>query len=102
MSDSCPTVRIADAKAPGGFVVINEADYDAKAHKIYADPLDHDGDGKKGGAKAQPAPDPLDVPQPEAGGLTIREVHADLEAAHIEIDPSAPVTAKAALRKAAK
>jgi hypothetical protein len=37
MSDTCPTVRIADTKAPGGFVVINEADYDAKAHRLYSE-----------------------------------------------------------------
>lgn len=35
MSDFCATVQIADDKAPGGFVVINEADFDAKAHRLY-------------------------------------------------------------------
>jgi hypothetical protein len=37
MSDACPTVQIADDKAPGGFVVINEADFDAKAHRLYSE-----------------------------------------------------------------
>lgn len=35
MSDFCATVQIADDKAPGGFVVINETDFDAKAHRLY-------------------------------------------------------------------
>lgn len=37
MSESCPTVRVADENAPGGYVVINEADFDAKAHRIYSE-----------------------------------------------------------------
>jgi hypothetical protein len=40
MSDSCPTVRVADEKAPGGFVVINEADFDADPRELYVDPED--------------------------------------------------------------
>lgn len=39
----------------------------------------------------------LDEPQPEAGGLTLREVHADLEAAQIAFDPGASVADKFAL-----
>jgi hypothetical protein len=31
LNDSCPTVQIEDGK--GGFVVINECDFDAKKHK---------------------------------------------------------------------
>jgi len=37
MSDTCPVVRIADDKAPGGFVEINEADFDAKIHEVYVE-----------------------------------------------------------------
>lgn len=29
-----PTVRIKDDKAPGGYVVINESDYDADKHTL--------------------------------------------------------------------
>ena len=32
---TCPTIRIKDDKAPGGFVEINESDYDPKKHTIY-------------------------------------------------------------------
>jgi hypothetical protein len=32
MSDTCATVKIKDANAPGGFVVINEEDFDEKIH----------------------------------------------------------------------
>lgn len=32
MPDTCPTVKIKDSKAPGGFVVINEEDFDEKKH----------------------------------------------------------------------
>lgn len=35
MPDTCPVVRVADPKAPGGFVEINEEDYDEKKHKLY-------------------------------------------------------------------
>lgn len=38
--------------------------------------------------KTKEAVNPVDAPQPEANGLTIRELNADLEAAHIEIDPA--------------
>ena len=37
MSDICPVVRIADDKAPGGFVEINETDFDAKIHEVYVE-----------------------------------------------------------------
>jgi hypothetical protein len=42
-----PTIKI---KHPDGFAVINEADFDPAQHEVYRDPLDHDGDGKKGGS----------------------------------------------------
>ena len=32
MADTCETVKIRDDKAPGGFVVINEEDFDEKIH----------------------------------------------------------------------
>ena len=32
MSDTCPTVKIKDDSAPGGYVVINEEDFDEKIH----------------------------------------------------------------------
>jgi len=37
MSDACPTVRVADDKVPGGYVVINETDFDAKVHRLYSE-----------------------------------------------------------------
>lgn len=35
MADSCPTVQIDDPKAPGGYVVINEEDFNPEKHKLY-------------------------------------------------------------------
>lgn len=31
----CPTVKIVDDKAPNGFVVINESDFDCKVHALH-------------------------------------------------------------------
>jgi len=39
--------------------------------------------------KAAQSTDPLDFPHEDAGGLTKRELHADLEAKGIEFDPAA-------------
>jgi hypothetical protein len=38
MGDTCPVVQIADPKAPGGYVEINETDFDPKVHKLYVAP----------------------------------------------------------------
>jgi hypothetical protein len=38
MADSCPTVRIDVPTAPGGYVVINEEDFDPKTMKIWIEP----------------------------------------------------------------
>lgn len=35
----------------GAFVYVNAADFDPDFHQRFADPLDHDGDGKRGGSK---------------------------------------------------
>lgn len=40
MSESCPTVRVADENAPGGFVVINAVDFDVDTRELYVDPED--------------------------------------------------------------
>ena len=37
-----PTVKIKDDKAPGGYVVINESDFDEKKHKLYVEPKSKD------------------------------------------------------------
>ena len=48
--DRCETVKVKPwGKDQGEFVVINAADFDPKVHTL-ADPLDHDGDGAKGGS----------------------------------------------------
>lgn len=36
MSDSCPTVRISDDR--GGYVIINESDYDEAKHALWQEP----------------------------------------------------------------
>lgn len=56
-------------------------------------------------AKVNEAVDPLDIPHEDAGGLTLRELHADAEALGIEIDPLGLVSdlfAKVQAAKAAK
>lgn len=36
MSDgTCPTVKVVSSEAPGGHIVINESDFDAKIHKLW-------------------------------------------------------------------
>ncbi len=45
MSETCPTVRIVNSNAPGGYVVINKSDYDEKKHTLYVE-------------KAAPTPQP--------------------------------------------
>lgn len=45
MSETCPTVRIQDGH--GGFIIINESDFDPKAHKKYVEPEDEQGRTKR-------------------------------------------------------
>jgi len=76
------------------------AEFEALGWRL-ADPLDHDGDGKKGGskrAKAKPSPDE------EAGDppLSRREIEADLTAAGADFDPAADVADLRAERDAVK
>lgn len=42
-------------KDQGAFVYVAAADFDPAFHVRLADPLDHDGDGRKGGAKPRKA-----------------------------------------------
>lgn len=55
MADTCKTVRIVSThpESQGPFVEINEEDFDKAVHTPYVDPLDHDGNGKKGGSRAE-------------------------------------------------
>lgn len=111
MSDTCPVVRIANAKAPGGFVEINESDFDAKVHDVFEDGGDAEADAiraqierlggkahhKAGAEKLQSILDGLlDAPHEDAGGKSIRELNADSESLGIEIDPEDSPSAKAA------
>jgi hypothetical protein len=51
MSDSPTTIAVKPwGEGQGDFVLINEADFDPAIHTRWVDPLDHDGDGDKGGA----------------------------------------------------
>jgi hypothetical protein len=97
----CPTVRIVAANADG-YCVINEADFDSAKHKRWVDPLDHDGDGRKGGAK--PKGKAKAAQDEEAGDppLTRREVEADLTAADADFDPAADLVSLRAERDAVK
>lgn len=111
MSDICPVVRIADDKAPGGFVEINESDFDPKVHERYEANGDVEADAlrahierlggkahhKAGVEKLQSILDGLlDAPHEDAGGKSIRELNADCESLGIEIDPEDSPAAKAA------
>lgn len=96
MGQAVETVRVSPwGDDQGEFVEINSADFDAKIHTLYADPLDHDGDGKSGGAKPAKAKRKGDE---EAGDppLTRREIEADLTGMGEDFDPSADL---AELRK---
>ena len=65
MSDTCPVVRIKSA-GPTGWAHLDEHAFDPDRHELWVDPLDHDGDGKKGGSKpASDAPDGTPTPIPE-------------------------------------
>ena len=92
MQDTCNTVRVvASDPAQGPFVVINEDDFDAAIHTLFAGgaeaaqpqddpapldggPLDRDHDGHPGGSEP-------------AAGLTKAEIVADLEAMGVAFDP---------------
>lgn len=39
MSDTVETIKIADAKAPGGYVVINADEFDPKKQKEWVEPV---------------------------------------------------------------
>lgn len=39
MSDTVETIRVADAKAPGGYVVINADEFDPKKQKEWTEPV---------------------------------------------------------------
>lgn len=101
--DRCETVKIvsSDPKSQGPFVEINAEDFDDAVHVLYedpdaeqpADPLDHDGDGKKGGSLP---------PDDDDDGLTKAEIHADLEALGVEFDPRAKKADLLALRNEAR
>lgn len=52
MPDTCPTVRIVSAN---GYADLNESDFDPAKHTLWRDPLDHDGDNKKGGTVVPPS-----------------------------------------------
>lgn len=41
MADTLPTVKVSDGH--GGFIVINEEDFDPKVHKKYSEPKDAKG-----------------------------------------------------------
>lgn len=87
MNHAVPTIRVKRDRAPG-YSIINAADFDPAKHQRWADPLDHDGDGKKGGAK--PAKGKRKGEE-EAGNppLTRREIEADLVGMGEDFDPAA-------------
>lgn len=91
MPNTIPTVRVVSTHPPsqGAFVEINESDFDETIHTLYVDPLDHDGDGERGGSEP-------------GHGLTKAEIIADLEAMAVPYDPRAVKADLLALRNAAR
>jgi hypothetical protein len=52
MSDVLPVVLI---ETPNGPARLNESDFDPAKHKLWRDPLDHDGNKVKGGTAVPPS-----------------------------------------------
>ena len=79
------TMRVKRDRAPG-YSIINAADFDPAKHQRWADPLDHDSDGRKGATK--PKARAKAAQDEEAGDppLTRREIEADLTAADADFD----------------
>lgn len=101
MNQAIPTVRVKRDRAPG-YSIINAADFNPAKHQRWADPLDHDGDGRKGGTKAKGK---AKAAQDEEAGdppLTRREIEADLTAADADFDPAADLGALRTKRDAVK
>jgi hypothetical protein len=123
-------IRDADAFPDSHHATVDEVDVAAwqEAGWQVADPLDHDRDGKPGGSAAGEADaireriiklggsfhhkagvekltdalnELLDATHDDAGGLSHRELNADLEAAGVEFDPYASPADKFALLNAA-
>lgn len=58
--NAAKTVRIKfPANLRVGYCQIPEAEFDPKVHELWADPLDHDNDGKPGGSVAPEQTDDL-------------------------------------------
>lgn len=58
--NAAPTVRIKfPANLRVGYCQIPAAEFDPEIHELWVDPLDHDGDGKKGGSSAPEQADEL-------------------------------------------
>lgn len=69
MSETCETVKVKNAASASGFMIINKADM-TKEHELWVDkpaarkpdPLDHDGDGRKGGSRPHSVKAKTDAP----------------------------------------
>ncbi|MBX3490898.1 hypothetical protein [Parvibaculum sp.] len=83
MSDTCPTVRIKSSNA-AGFADLNETDFDPAAHELWVDPLDHDGDGKKGGSQKPDADAELKALRAEYAELAGKKFFAGWDAAGLK------------------
>ena len=72
MTQTCPTVKVkSDAEDTGGFIVINESDFDAAVHERF----------DEGGKKADPGK--------PSEGLKVDDLKAALEAKGIPIPEGA-------------
>ena len=86
MYDTCPTVRIAADNAQG-FIVINEADFDAAVHALFVDPEVDDATdddavkAQKGDLVAQIIALGGDKPHHATGVAKLQEILAGLQAA---------------------
>jgi len=65
----------------GDYVLINEEDFDADKHELFVEKKAKAPKKAKGDAV-----DPLDIPHDDAGGLTLRELRADVAGLGLDVD----------------
>lgn len=79
MYDALPTVKIvSDAPETGGFIVINETDFNSEIHTLYVEAEGQGVTGETGGQDAE-----------DGQGLTKAEIITDLEALGVDYSPAA-------------
>jgi len=107
MAEVIPTVRVVRDRPPG-YKIINLANFDASEHVLFDAPAETaekkprakkaKGDNADLIAAVVDILDPLDVPNDDANGLTLRELHADIAGLGLDVDPTMSAADLLALR----